>query len=98
MTSAHRLRILHLSDLHERVGLDWMKPERQALIRARAASRRRVLVESNFEEIIKGMRQERAFDLVFITGDVAARGHGSSPGWSPTARSSSAGPTMATGS
>lgn len=30
----HRLRILHISDLHERVAIDWMPVERGATMRS----------------------------------------------------------------
>jgi hypothetical protein len=39
----HRLRILYLSDLHERVLLKWMMKERKAEVRAMSATRHFVL-------------------------------------------------------
>ena len=45
----HRLRILHLSDLHERVALDWMDEERKAKIHANAGNRHRVLGHGPFK-------------------------------------------------
>jgi len=66
-----RLRILHVSDLHERVELDWMSDDRKQKIRNSAASRVRVLEESNFHEIIKDLRKTGDIDLVCFTGDVA---------------------------
>jgi hypothetical protein len=65
------LRILHISDLHERVELDWMGEDRKLKIRNSAASRNRVLEESNFLGIIRKLRESGEFDLVCFTGDVA---------------------------
>jgi predicted MPP superfamily phosphohydrolase len=65
-----RLRILHISDLHERVALDWMDEERKAAIRGRAASRHRVLGNS-FLQVMREIRDERPIDFVCFTGDVA---------------------------
>ena len=66
----YRLGILHLSDLHERVALDWMDADRRARIRLRAASRQRVLGES-FRETLKGIRAAGEVHLICFTGDVA---------------------------
>jgi calcineurin-like phosphoesterase family protein len=66
----HRLRILHLSDLHERVTLPWMDEERQAKVRLRAGSRQRVL-EDNFLESLEEVRGTTPIDIVCFTGDVA---------------------------
>jgi len=66
-----RLRILHISDLHERAVVDDTPPSRKRKIEVMAASRYRVLEESNFYEIIAGLRRERAIDLVCFTGDIA---------------------------
>src|SRR5882762_5058476 len=74
MAEIHSLRILHLSDLHERVALRRMKSDRKAIIRARAASRRRVLDEGNFWEVIEGIRRGGRTDLLCFTGDVADTG------------------------
>ncbi len=66
----NHLRILHLSDLHERVALPWMKDDRQAKVRVRAASRRRVL-ETNFPEVLGEISRAGRIDLVCFTGDAA---------------------------
>ena len=68
--TTHHLRILHLSDLHERVALPWMSEDRQAKVRVRAASRRRVL-ETNFPDILDEIALSRPIDLVCFTGDAA---------------------------
>jgi 3',5'-cyclic AMP phosphodiesterase CpdA len=65
----YRLRILHLSDLHERVALEWMDEKRKAKVRLSEAERRRVLEESNFLEIIAD--DIGTVDLVCFTGDAA---------------------------
>jgi hypothetical protein len=67
----YRLRILHLSDLHERVALDWMPEKRKRKIRLTAASRARVLDESNFSEALAALRETGHIDIVCFTGDVA---------------------------
>ncbi len=69
--TTYRLRILHLSDLHQRVALRWMSDERRAVIRSRGAARRRVLDEGNFWEILAQIRTEQRVDLLCFTGDVA---------------------------
>ncbi|WP_437307900.1 metallophosphoesterase [Sorangium sp. So ce388] len=67
----HRLRILHLSDLHERVELGWMNDERKAKVRAHAAQRHRVL-GSPLQRVLAELRANaRPIDLVCFTGDVA---------------------------
>ncbi|WP_198026927.1 wHTH domain-containing protein [Polaromonas glacialis] len=67
----YRLRILHISDLHERVALSWMKEERLRLIEVKAPGRHRVLQASNFEaELLKFCRSE-PIDLICFTGDIA---------------------------
>lgn len=63
---AHRLRILHISDLHERVALDWMPPERKAKVRNGAAGRYRV-----FDEFKKTLPQLAPIDIVCFSGDAA---------------------------
>ena len=49
----HRLRILHLSDLHERVAPDWMDEERKARVARGAYRRHRVLEEESFWEALE---------------------------------------------
>jgi predicted phosphodiesterase len=71
MPRLHRLRLLHLSDLHERIALPWMSEERRRLIALRASERRRVLIESNFAEVLTDIRRSGAIDMVCFTGDVA---------------------------
>lgn len=66
----HHLRILHLSDLHERVALAGMDEERRATIRLGAARRARVL-DTNFLEVLKNIRDSGPIDLICFTGDVA---------------------------
>jgi predicted MPP superfamily phosphohydrolase len=67
----HRLRILHLSDLHERVELDWMDDERKARVRGHAAQRHRVLGPS-LQDVLAELRAKGGpIDLVCFTGDVA---------------------------
>lgn len=68
--TTHHLRILHLSDLHERVALPWMNDDRRTKIRVRAASRVRVL-ESNFLDELAQIARAGRIDLVCFTGDVA---------------------------
>ncbi|MBF0408968.1 MAG: metallophosphoesterase [Candidatus Riflebacteria bacterium] len=70
MAKNYKLRILHLSDLHERVCLDWMNEERKAKVRSGAASRYRVFGPS-FIEILKEIAHEGVIDLVCFTGDIA---------------------------
>lgn len=72
MTSVvtHSLRILHISDLHERVALDWMPDDRKAKVKLGAPSRYRVLGPS-FERLLGEIASERSPDLVCFTGDVA---------------------------
>jgi calcineurin-like phosphoesterase family protein len=64
------LRILHLSDLHERVAIAFMSAERKAQIRLGMAQRSRVL-ESDFLEILRTMADKVPFDLLCFTGDLA---------------------------
>src|SRR5262245_40677620 len=66
-----RLRILHISDLHERVALNWMDDTRKRRIRVEAPKRYRVLDGSNACEIIAQQARERAIDFVCFTGDIA---------------------------
>jgi formylglycine-generating enzyme required for sulfatase activity/predicted MPP superfamily phosphohydrolase len=65
--AGHSLRILHLSDLHERVALGWMEPARKRTIRYQAAGRLRV-VGDPLIEVLRGLPP---VDLVVFTGDLA---------------------------
>ncbi len=67
----NNLRILHISDLHERVELDWMTEDRKVKIRNSIASRYRVLEESNFLEVLRTETRKCQIDLICFTGDVA---------------------------
>lgn len=69
-----QLRILHVSDLHERVALDWMDNQRKRKVRVIASSRYRVLEGSNVYDITDHLRRDRPIDLVCFTGDIADRG------------------------
>lgn len=68
---AFQLRILHISDLHERVALNSMDEQRKRKIRVMAPSRYRVLEGSNGYEIIRQLGSDRRIDLVCFTGDIA---------------------------
>lgn len=68
----HRLRILHLSDLHERVALDWMPADRKRKIAVTEASRVRVLEDANLCDVLKSLRTNGGeIDLLCFTGDIA---------------------------
>ncbi len=69
----YRLRVLHISDLHERVALGWMKPERQRLIRINTPSRARVLDDrnGNFFRVLRKLTSDHPIDMVCFTGDIA---------------------------
>lgn len=69
MPAPHRLRILHLSDLHERVLLDGMSEERKARIELTEVDRRIVLDESNFLDVLRN--EIGKVDLLCFTGDAA---------------------------
>ena len=69
----HTLRILHMSDLHERVELPWMKDERKAKIRGMKAGRYRVLGGS-LTPVLQEIAADGKVDLLCFTGDVADRG------------------------
>lgn len=69
MPAPHRLRILHLSDLHERVLLDGMGEERKARIKLTEVDRRIVLDESNLLDLLRD--QIGKVDLLCFTGDAA---------------------------
>jgi 3',5'-cyclic AMP phosphodiesterase CpdA len=66
----YTLRVLHLSDLHERVSLDWMSEDRKLKIRLGRAKRHRVLGPA-LEERLKAIAKERPPDLLVFTGDLA---------------------------
>lgn len=66
----YRVRILHISDLHQRVALNWMNEERQAEVRMDAARRCRVL-GNDFRETLEKISKEYQIDFVCFTGDVA---------------------------
>lgn len=66
----HRLRILHLSDLHERMILPSMTKERAAKIQLQAASRVRVL-QGDFLRVLNAIGHDRPIDFLCFTGDVA---------------------------
>ena len=66
----YRVRILHISDLHERVAVDGTPEDRKQLIRVRAASRHRVLGKS-FLDALRHVRDGGAIDIVCFTGDIA---------------------------
>lgn len=66
----HRLRILHISDLHERVESGRKKKDKEK-IRANAASRYRVLGDDRFFSKLEEIKNEYPIDLVCFTGDVA---------------------------
>jgi 3',5'-cyclic AMP phosphodiesterase CpdA len=59
MGREHRLRILHISDLHARESTDW---------------RRRRVLGTAWEENLAALRQDGPFDLVCVTGDLAFSG------------------------
>jgi hypothetical protein len=66
----NHLRILHLSDLHERVALPWMSDERKAKVRLGAAGRFRVL-GAGFLKILREIRQAGPLHAVCFSGDAA---------------------------
>jgi 3',5'-cyclic AMP phosphodiesterase CpdA len=70
MDDSHRIRILHLSDLHARVALPWMDPKRQRLIRSQKAMRERVLGAS-FTDALVEIASNAPVDILCFTGDVA---------------------------
>lgn len=67
---SRRLRILHLSDLHERKAVPGMDEERLAKIRLGMARRTRVL-EANFLSVLTEISQNGPIDLICFTGDIA---------------------------
>ncbi|MBK9369589.1 MAG: metallophosphoesterase, partial [Deltaproteobacteria bacterium] len=64
------LRVLHLSDLHERVDLDWLPSDRKLRIRLGRAKRHRVLGPA-LDERLDAIVKERPPDLLVFTGDLA---------------------------
>ena len=66
----HHLRILHISDLHERVALDWMDDARQRRVHLGQAARHRVLGAAMAAALAE-IRQAGPLDLVCFTGDAA---------------------------
>jgi len=64
------IRILHISDLHERVALDWMGGDRRAQVRNGMAQRHRVLGKDSLRNC-KSINRERRVELVCFTGDIA---------------------------
>ncbi len=71
MSPFHQLRVLQISDLHERVALDSMSTERKNRVRGGGAGRYRVLEGSSINESLKKIQAERKIDIVCFTGDVA---------------------------
>lgn len=65
-----RLRILHVSDLHERVALEGMTEQRRTKVRLTANGRHRVLGES-FQHRLRELAREQRPDLICFTGDLA---------------------------
>lgn len=68
---SERLRILHLSDVHHRVGLPWMSAERQKTIRTEARSRHRVLGPPLEDILRKDVLTNGPPDIITFTGDIA---------------------------
>ena len=68
-----RLRILHISDLHERAAFDKMPKSREPTLYSDAIQRGHVLGERFVEELEK--QGHRGIDLVCFTGDLADWGH-----------------------
>jgi predicted phosphodiesterase len=67
-----RLRILHLSDLHERIALPSHSKDRQTQVKIGAAQRYRVLGDdSGFWETLAQIKSESAVHAVCFTGDIA---------------------------
>lgn len=68
----HRhLRILHVSDLHERAIVDGMPAERSAVVRATARSRHRVLGDAFEAVLMDDVLVGGKPDVICFTGDVA---------------------------
>lgn len=65
----HVIRLLHLSDLHERVELDWMDKKRKEKISSSRWNRTRVLGKSFFETL--NQLRSKNIDIVCFTGDIA---------------------------
>jgi 3',5'-cyclic AMP phosphodiesterase CpdA len=70
-----QFRVLHISDLHERVVLPGMNEAQAATVRHSLAARYRVLgADSGFESALETIRNEGPIDLVCFTGDIAFSG------------------------
>ena len=72
VAGTRRLRILHISDLHERAAFEGMPPNRQAKLDWDAPQRGLVL-DDRFYELLSEIGE--GVDLVCFTGDVADWGH-----------------------
>src|SRR5262245_27800744 len=70
LAEQYRVRILHLSDLHARVPLEWMTTQRKLLIRSQKPARERV-IGASLENELADIVNEAPVDLVCFTGDVA---------------------------
>jgi hypothetical protein len=68
--STYTLRVLHLSDLHERVAPKTAGPARDRKVRAHKAKQARVLGDELMEQLDK-IVAAGAVDLLFFTGDLA---------------------------
>ena len=67
-----RLRILHLSDLHERVALPEHSEDRKTKVKVGAAQRYRVLGnDSGFWTTLTEIQKTAPVDMVCFTGDIA---------------------------
>ena len=64
------LRVLHLSDLHERTALAWMKDDRKLKIKLGLSKRHRVL-GSELEERLRAIVDTGRPDVLVFTGDLA---------------------------
>lgn len=69
-STTHTLRVLHLSDLHERVAPKTAGPARDRKVRAHKAKQARVLGDELMEQLDK-IVAAGALDLLFFTGDLA---------------------------
>jgi 3',5'-cyclic AMP phosphodiesterase CpdA/tetratricopeptide (TPR) repeat protein len=69
-STTYTLRVLHLSDLHERVAPKTAGPARDRKVRAHKAKQARVLGDELMEQLDK-IVAAGAVDLLFFTGDLA---------------------------
>ena len=69
-STTYTLRVLHLSDLHERVSFKMAGPARERKVRAHKAKQARVLGDELMEQLDK-IVAAGAPDLLFFTGDLA---------------------------